>query len=190
MSKGAKVVMGILFVLVLLSLSLNGLLLWQWWSFQQQARSLLNQVEPVLQESLTQAISDLDSLEQTTIQFDIQVEQEFPVEVEIPFNQTLTVPIQTTIPISDEIQTTIMLDPFQAGLSIPTDVTVPVNLEVPINLTIPVTVDRTIPISTTVPLAANVPIAIEVNQTELAPYLARLRTGLESLRQALSGLER
>jgi hypothetical protein len=117
------------------------------------------------------------------------VQQEFPVQVEVPFNESLEVPIQATIPISQEIQTTILLDPFQAGLNIPTDVTVPVNLDVPIDLSIPVSIDRTIPISTSVPLDLNVPIAIQISDTELAPYLERLRAGLGSLEERLSALE-
>ena len=186
MSKGAKITITVLFVLVLLSLGLNGLLIWQWWTFQQQAQATMQKIEPMIRGGLSQTIDDLESFEQSTLEFDIQIQQEFPVQVEIPFQETLEVPIQTTIPISQEIQTTIMIDPFQTGFTIPTDVSVPVDLEVPIDMNIPVSIDRTIPISTTVPLDLNVPIAIEVSETELAPYLERLRTGLASFEEALS----
>jgi hypothetical protein len=144
---------------------------------------------PIAQETITQAITDVESFEQSTVEFDIQVKQEFPVQVKIPFQETLEVPIQTTIPISEEIQTTILIDPFQTGFTIPTDVTVPVDLEVPIDLNIPVTVDRTIPISTTIPVDLNVPIAVKISETELAPYIERLRVGLVSLKQTLSNLK-
>ncbi len=189
MSRSAKVIIFILFILVLLSLALNGLLLWQWWSFQQQVKAAIRDFEPIVGEALSQAITDLETFENSTIEFNVQVQQEFPVQVEIPFQETLDVPIQTTIPISQEIQTTILIDPLQTGLSIPTDVTVPVDLEVPINLTIPVSVDRTVPISTTVPIDFNVPLSIKISETELAPYIGRLRTGLISLNQTLSNLE-
>jgi hypothetical protein len=189
MSKGTKTAIIFLFILVLLSLGLNGWLLWQWWSFQQQAQEVIADVESIAQEAVSQAITDLESFENSTLEFDIQVQQEFPIQVEIPFNQTMEVPIQTTIPISQEIQTTILLDPFQAGLNIPTDITVPVDLEVPIDLNIPVSVDRTIPISTTIPLDLNVPLAIKISETELAPYLEKLRTGLVSLEEGFSNLK-
>ena len=186
MSKGAKISIILLFILVLLSLMLNGFLIWQWWTFQQQTQQTLQKYQPIIMDGVSQAIDNLAAFEQSTIEFDIQVQQEFPVQVEIPFQETLEVPIQTTMPISQEIRTTIMIDPFQTGLSIPTDVSVPVNLEVPIDMNIPISIDRTIPISTTVPLDKDVPIAIEVSQTELAPYLERLRTGLISIEEALS----
>lgn len=186
MTRGAKISIVILFILVLLSLGLNGYLIWQWLTFQQQTQQTVQAYQTMASEGLAQAITDLESFEQATIQFEIEVQQEFPVQVEIPFQETIDVPIQTTIPINQEIQTTIMLDPFQAGLAIPTDITVPVEMEFPIDLTIPVSVDRTIPISTSVPLDLSVPIAIEIGETELAPYLERLRLSLESFEQSLS----
>lgn len=189
MTRGAKISIVVLFILVLLSLGLNGYLIWQWLTFQQQTQQTVQTYQMLASEGLAQAIADLESFEQATIQFEIEVQQEFPVQVEIPFQETIEVPIQTTIPINQEIQTTIMLDPFQAGLAIPTDITVPVDMEFPIDLTIPVSVDRTIPISTSVPLDLSVPIAIEIGETELAPYLERLRLSLESFEQSLSSQE-
>ena len=189
MSKGTKTAVIILSILVVLSLALNGYLLWQWWRFQQRLEETAQAVAPQIRQAITQAVTDLEAFENSTLEFEIQVQQEFPVEVEIPFNETIDVPIQTTLPISQAIETTIMIDPFQTGLSIPTDVRVPVNLEVPIDLNIPVSVDRTIPIATDIPLDLNVPISIAINETELAPYLERLRTGLEAFEDSLSLLE-
>jgi len=189
MTTGAKISIVILFILVLLSLGLNGYLIWQWQTFQQQTQHTVQEYQQMASEGLAQAVTDLESFEQSTIEFEIEVQQEFPIQVEIPFKETLEVPIQTTIPISQQIETTIMLDPFQAGLAIPTDIAVPVNLEFPIDLTIPVSIDRTIPISTAVPLDISVPIAIEISETELAPYLERLRLSLDSFEQSLSTQE-
>jgi hypothetical protein len=189
MSRGTKTIITILSILVLLSLALNGYLLWQWWSFQQQTRAALTEIETTVSEVITQAMIDLEAFENSTLDFEFQVRQDLPVEVEIPFNESINVPIQTTIPISQEIETTIMIDPFQAGLEIPTDIVVPVDMEVPLDLNIPVAIERPIPISTTVSLDIDVPIAIEVSDTDLAPYLERLRLGLGSLEDKLSTLE-
>lgn len=189
MSRSAKIVIVILFILVLLSLGLNGLLMWQWWSFRQQVKATMQEFQPVIHEALGQAIAELETFEQSSLEFEIQIQQDFPVQVEIPFNETVEVPIQTTIPIKQEIQTTVVIDPLQTGLEIPTDVTVPVDLEVPIDLNIPVSIERTIPISTTIPLDLNVPLSIDVGQTDLAPYIERLRSALISFDQTLSDLE-
>jgi hypothetical protein len=189
MTKGTKTTIIILFVLVLLSLGLNGYLIWQWRTFQQQSQATIKQYQQMVSEGLAQTITDLESFEQSTIEFEIEVAQEFPVQVEIPFQESLEVPIQTTVPISQEIRTTIMLDPLQTGFVIPTDVTVPVNLDVPIDLTVPVSIDRAIPISTSVPLDMKVPIAISISETELAPYLERLRITLGDFDRSLTSEE-
>jgi len=189
MSKSAKFFMSLLFVLVLLSLTLNGLLLWQWWTFQQQAVQTIQEFNPVINQGLSQAIADMQEFEQSTVEFNIQISQNIPIDTEIPFNETLDVPINTTIPIEQQIATTIMIDPLQSGLEIPVDINVPVNMEIPVNMNIPITVDRTIPISTEVPLDMTVPISIKISETELAPYLERLRLSLESFEQSLAGQE-
>jgi hypothetical protein len=177
-SKTAKVILVILFILICVSLGLNGFLLWKLYTFEQQARTTARKVGPALQESLAQAIADLEALQASTIEFDVQVNEEFPVQAEIPIKETLEVPIQLEIPISQEIKTTVLLDPLQTGAGIPVDVTVPVDMEVPIDVSIPVSIDRTIPISTTVPLDLDVPISIAINDTELAGYIERLRSSL------------
>jgi hypothetical protein len=192
-SKTSKVLFVILFILVLVSLGLNGFLLWQLQQARQQAQGVVRTVGPQIQEVLEQTIADLETFQESTIAFDVQVNENFPVEVDIPFKETIEVPIQLTVPIQEEINTTILIDPLKTGQGIPVDVTVPVDLEIPIDTTIPVSIDRTIPISTSVPLDLDVPIAIELGDTELADYIERLRDSLASfgpaLEQALSEME-
>jgi hypothetical protein len=189
MSKRARFSMGLLFVLVLLSLTLNGLLLWQWWTFQQQTVQTIQKFTPIINDSLSQAITDMQEFEQSTVEFNIQVSQNIPIETEIPFNETLDIPINTTIPIEQQIATTVMIDPLQTGLEIPIDINVPLTMEVPVNMNIPITINRTIPISTSIPFDLTVPISIKISETELAPYLQRLRTALESMAQTLSNIQ-
>jgi hypothetical protein len=62
-------------------------------------------------------------------------------------------------------------------------------MEIPIDTTIPISIERTIPISTSLPLDFAVPLDIVISETELAPYLARLRTGLVALDQILAEVE-
>ena len=182
MSKSAKISLVLLFILVLLSLGLNGFLMWRLLQVQEQARRFV----PVARDAVSQAITELETLQTSTIRFNVAVKQDFPVKTEVPFNQTLDIPIQLTLPISQVIETTIMIDPLQSGLSIPVDVNVPVDLEVPIDLTVPVSIDQTVPISTTIPLDLEAPILIEVGETEIAGYLERLKAGLISFRQMLA----
>ena len=193
MSKTAKVILVILFILICVSLGLNGFLLWKLYTFEQQARATAQNVGPVVQETLDQAIADLETLQASTIEFDVQVNEEFPVQAEIPFKETLEVPIQLTIPISQEIKTTVLLDPLKTGVGIPVDVAVPVDMEVPIDTSVPISIDRTIPVSTTIPLDLDVPISIAIGDTELADYIERLRSSLVDfgafLEKALAGIK-
>jgi hypothetical protein len=189
MTRSAKIMITVLFVLVLLSLGLNGLLLWQWWSFQRRVEQTIQEVQPVLHEAISQAITDLEAFEQTPLEFDVKIDQEFPIETEISVNDSLEFPIQTTVPIKQDIETTVLLDPFQSGLEIPTDITVPVDIEVPLDLNVPVHIDESVPISTVIPVNLTVPLSIDVRETELGPYLQRLRQGLASFDQTLLDLE-
>jgi hypothetical protein len=159
------------------------MLLWQWWHFQDQMEELSLLVRPIIHEAITQSVADLERFEESTLQFDIAVEQELPIQTVIPFQETLAVPIKTTIPIEEEFSTTVTM------FGLPTDVTVPIDMEIPVDLEVPVTIDRMVPISTTIPLNMDVPIAIPVHETEIRPYLERLRTSLLFLEETLMEIE-
>ena len=193
MSKSAKFFLTLLFILVGLSLGLNIFLLWQLQRLEQQARNVTQNLGTMAKGSLDQAITDLEAFQEAKIDFNVRVNEDFPVQVDIPFKETLDVPIQLTIPISQEIKTTVLLDPLKTGQGIPVDVAMPVNIDVPIDTSIPISIDRTIPISTTVPLNLDVPITVNLGETDLSGYIGRLHDSLVSfnafLDQTLSGLE-
>jgi hypothetical protein len=181
MSRTLKVSVFVLFILVFLSLSLNMYLIWQLLRIQRQAREVI----PRVQETLSQAATDVETFRKSKIELEIEIDQEFPVNVEIPIKETIEVPIQVTIPIKEEFDTTVVMDPFKSGLEVPVDVTVPVDVEVPIDVVVPVTIDRTIPISTMIPLNTNFPITIDINKTNLAGSIEQLRVALISFNQFL-----
>jgi hypothetical protein len=186
MSKTAKATLVLLFILVLLSLGLNGFLLWQWLNFQQQVVGLAQ----TTRDMLSQTIVELDTFQDSTIQFELGVNQSIPIQAEIPFSQTLQVPIQTTIPITQNINTTVTVDIPELGVSLPLDVTVPLDMQLPVDLTVPISIDQTVPISTTVPVSLNAPISIKISETELAGYVEQLRAALVSIEKALSDVAR
>ncbi len=184
MSTAGKAALVLLFVLVILSLSLNGILLWQWFSFQQQVQSLVRPSRAMLQ----QAIADLGTFQEATIQFNIPVNENIPIQAEVPFREALEVPIHTTIPIKQEVSTTVLVDIPEIGATVPIDITIPVDMEVPVDLSVPVSIDRTVPISTTVSLDLSVPISVKVSETGLAELVGQLRQSLVSLDQAMAGI--
>ncbi len=180
MPKSAKVSIFVLFVLVVLSLTLNGLIIWQLLMARQQVQRSAREIGTIIQESLDRTIADLENVEDTSIEFNVAVNQDFPIDTEIAFEETIEVPIQMTVPISQTIDTVIFIE-LVGGVEVPVDIAVPVNVEIPIDNTIRVPFARSIPISTTIPLSTEVPINIDVGESQVAGQIVRLRQDLTSL---------
>jgi len=161
----------LLIPLVILSLLLNWLILWQW----QNARL-------ALQEALDAAIEGVSDLRQERIELELAIDQEIPLQADILLSQPLEVPISTTIPISTTFDTAVNLT--LQGVVVPVEVAIPVNLQVPLKTQVPVDAGL-FPISTTVALHTRLPIVIEIGDTPLADYLLRLQQELILLRAGL-----
>jgi hypothetical protein len=185
MAKNIKITFIILFVLVFLSLALNLYLIYTFLNLRRQALQVAREVRPVVQESLALADAELEAFQQSTMDFNIKIDEELPVQVAIPISETLEIPLQMNFPISETIETTVMIDPFEAGLEIPVDIAVPVDLEIPINMVVPVPISRTIPLSTSVPVNLDLPITINVSETPLVEYIEDVRTALVAFNQWL-----
>jgi outer membrane murein-binding lipoprotein Lpp len=147
----------------------------------------LGQLGPAIDSALGDAVSGIDEFANSTITFDVSINQTVPIDTEIVLDRTLQVPINTTVPIDEQFDTTITVNgPF--GIDIPLNITVPIKLDLPIDLTVAIPVNETIPINTEVPVDLDVPISIDISQTELATLAESLSQGLESFRQMAAGL--
>lgn len=156
----------------------------------EQAEGLLEALDdagPRLGTALDEAIAGLAAFEDSTISFPVDVDERVPVATSFPFRRTIDIPIDTSIPINEVIDTTIRIQ-GPLGVEIPIDVEVPVDLDVPVNLSVPFTVDETVDIETTIRVDLAFPVSISVADTELATFAARLRTGLEALRELATGI--
>jgi len=182
MSNQTKGFLTFLTVMVVASLALNIVLIWQWLSFQRQVREMAQMADL----AMTQAVADLNELRQTTINITIPVNQKIPIKTEVPFKDTIKVPIHTTIPIDDKIQTQIFIKMPDFGVDVPIDVSIPVKLDVPVNMEVSVPIDRKIAIDTTIDLALDVPIALNIGETEFAGYIDRLRLTLMSFSETIA----
>ncbi len=180
-----KVLIIVLFGLVFLSLGLNWYLISQLLQVQRQAEEAMQEFKPVAQDALSRADEELAAFQNTTLEFDIAIDQELPINVKIPFAETLEIPIDVVIPVKKQVRTTILIDPLQSGFEIPVDIVVPVNEEIPINMVLPIEIERTIPISIQVPIKLNVPIAVNVGDTDLVEYIEQLREGIARLNESL-----
>jgi len=151
--------------------------------FQEQ----LVELEPQVTAGIEEAISGLRSFGQSSLSFEVNIDEVIPIDTEVVIKRAVEVPIKTSIPINETIETTIEID-TRLGFNVPVDVSVPVDLDVPIDLVVEVPIDETVPISEEFVVQLDVPIEIDVSETELANLTDSLAAGLESLRDVLAGL--
>ena len=151
--------------------------------FQEQ----LVELEPTVSAGIDDAIAGLETFSSSTLEFDVAIDQNLPINTEIVIDRTFTVPIKTSIPINESFDTTIEVEgPF--GLTVPVDVTVPVDIDVPVDLEFELPVNETIPVEANVPVQLDVPIRVDIAETELAELADSLAAGLTSFRDVFSGL--
>ncbi len=151
--------------------------------FQEQLVAL----EPQVSAGVEEAITGLRSFGDSTLSFDVTIDEMIPIDTEVVIARTVQVPIKTSIPIRETIETTIEVD-TRLGFTVPIDVTVPVDIDVPIDLVVDIPIDETVPISEEFAVQLDVPIEIDVSETELANLTDSLAAGLESLQDVLNGL--
>lgn len=153
----------------------------------QTFRDELTSLGPQITDDLDVAIDGLATFEDSTLEFDVQIDETVAIDAEILIDQEFTVPIDTTIPISETIETTISI---QTPLGdVPVDVTVPVNLDVPVVLDLTFAVEEAVPISTDVPVQFDLPIEVAIADTGLADLGTSLASGLASFRDLFANLE-
>lgn len=172
----------VLLVLVLVSLLLNGFLLWQWLVFRSEVRN----IQTSLVGALDQASIELEAFRSSTIEFQVSIQDEIPIRTTFPVEESFMLAIETTLPIQQEFDTTILVDaPF--GLTVPVDVTVPVDIEVPVDLDLPIRLQESFEVDTTVPVDLDVPVQVDVAGTELAAVVDRVAVSLQAIRRSIAG---
>jgi hypothetical protein len=181
MKKNYAVALILLTILTLLSLILNGVVIYG----LVRARQIALEAQQTALNTVTDARSIVTGVGDDTFSYTFKVQQEIPVNASIPFNDEITVPIRTTIPVS-----TVVIIPVNAGLLGTFDVDVPIRTVFPVDLNITFPVSQTIDVATTVPLDVAVPIEIPLAETPLVGYIEELDTGLARLENAILQIER
>lgn len=159
-----KVLVGIALIIALLSLALNGLLIYRLVAVQQKAT-----------ESVDRAIATLDKLGQEGFHYEYRFNQTIPFSGDIPFKQDLVFPFEGTIPIDTTIEV-----PIDAGL-VKTTIPVRVNTSVYVNTSVPVSIDETFHISTSIPVDLTIPIDIKPGDPAIQELIGQVREWLVEL---------
>ncbi len=148
----------------------------------------LAQLAPEVSRGLDEAVAGLNSFRSSTIEFEVPIDEDIVIESEIVLDRTLAVPIQTTFPIDQVVDTTITIaGPFDT--EIPLEVTVPIQLDLPVDLEIPLSINEVIPVSAEVPVSLTIPVAVDVAATELASLADALGSGLAAFSDLMAGFE-
>ncbi len=150
--------------------------------FQEQLVAL----EPQVSAGVEEAIRGLREFSDSTISFDVNIDEVIPIKTDVVIDRVVDVPIKTTIPINETFDTTITIDTPLGD--IPLDVTVPVDVDVPVDLIVEIPINESVEIDEEFPIQLDVPIAINVRETELAALTDSLAAGLEALQDVLTGL--
>jgi hypothetical protein len=171
----------LLATLILLSLALNGVVIFG----LMRARQIALHAQQAALNTVTDARSIVVGVGNDTFSYTLEVQQEIPVNTSVPFNEEITVPIRTSIPIS-----TVVIIPVNAGVLGTFDLDVPVRTIIPVDLSVSFPVSQTVDIATTVPLDIAVPIKVPLAETPLASYMEELDAGLARLEEAIVQIEK
>ena len=164
MRKGYLVALIVLALLTVLSLALNGVVIYALLRFARIGADTLGTARTLLAD-----VGD------ETFAYDFEINDEFPFRTTVPVNDEFTVPFNSTIPIN----TTVTV-PLNLGFTT-------YNLKVPINTVFPMDMEFTVPVSmtmdvdVTVPIEMVVPVEIPVGETPLVGYIEQADAELEEL---------
>jgi len=166
-------VTGAIGVVALLSLVLNLVLLSGWLGF----RSDVDRLSPTVEAALIDSVADIAALRESTLTFEVDINESVPISATIPLDRTFQVPIVTSFPITETFLVDVVV-PGPFGIEIPFQAAVPVDMDVPIDVVVPVQISDDIPVDLDLPVELRLPVQVDVEGTDLAPLLATLETRL------------
>jgi len=168
MKRGYLAALGVLAVLTLLSLTLNGVIVFSLLQLRQTAHRAVNDTQALV----AQLVDD-------TFSYTIAIDQEIPVSTGIPLNEILEVPINAVVPVSTTVVVPVNLGFRTYELAVPIEAVFPIDMEVS------VPVSQTVDVTTVVPLQVDVPVEIVISETPLDGYLKDVDAALEKIEERL-----
>jgi len=168
MKKVYSVGLVVLIVLTLMSLALNGVVLYAIVEVRQTALDIVTDARVLVRQ-----------FADDTFTYTVEVDQEFPISTEFPFSQTMSVPVNTVVPVNTQV-----VIPVDLGFTT-YRLTVPINTVFPIDMEFTVPISQVVDITTVVPVSIAVPVEIAVPETPLADHLKELDAILKQTEEDL-----
>jgi len=179
MNKLYAIALVLLAMLTLVSLALNGVVIY---GLLQAQRIALDAQQAALQ-TVSDARDIVSGIGDDTFSYTLEVKQQVPIAASVPFNEVVTIPINTVVP----IDTTVVV-PVDLGFTT-YDLELPIQTIIPVDLEFDVPINKTVDIATTVLLDVDVPIEIPLAETPLLGYIQEMDAGLARLEDSLDQLE-
>ncbi|MFP4394095.1 MAG: zinc ribbon domain-containing protein [Anaerolineales bacterium] len=155
----------LLWFLVILSLALNGVLIYTLFEVHQ---SVLNTIAS-LQNTVVQWRDE-------SIIIPVKVDQQIPFQATVPISETLTVPLNFDYPLSTVVNTSVRIP-----LVGEQDIAFPIDTVIPVQYTLETPIQVSVPISMTYHLQTEIPVSVEIPQA----WLDQITQILEETESAL-----
>lgn len=133
-------------VLVIVSLLLNGLLIYTLLNFQQELLS-----------ALAAARNGIVMIEEQPLAFSVTVDEMVPIRATVPIEQTFVMPLQLDYPLDTVVNTHIDIPILGKQ-----ELAIPVQTVIPISYTLEIPIQTEVPISLTYHLQQEIPVEVSV----------------------------
>jgi hypothetical protein len=153
----------------IVSLSLNGLLIYRFMGVQRTAI-----------DGVDAALGALDNLTEKGFEYEYRFNKTIPFSGDIPIKQDLVFPFKGNIPINTTVRV-----PIDAGVLGTFTIDVPINTVFPVDLEVPISVDQTIHVETEIPLDLTIPIELQPGDPLIQELLGPIQEWLLQLRDSL-----
>lgn len=153
-------------ILVIISLGLNGVLIFALFKARDTALDTL--------ASVRNSVAVMGAEPLTTV---VNVDQDIPFDTVIPIKQTVTIPLDITYPLSTVINTYVNVPVLGRQ-----DIAVPIDTLIPLKYDLTVPIDMDFPISLTYRLQVDVPVSFEIPAEIRAPIDTVLQQAESALR--------
>jgi len=158
MKKGYLIALVILLVLTLLSLGLNGVVIYGALQAQQTALETVRDTRAVVK-----------GIGNDSFSYTFRLRDEIPFQTAFPVNEEFTVPVHTTIPVNTTVVVPINLGFASYKLKVPINTVFPVDMEFTVPISMEMDVDVTVPVDMEVPVdipLADMPLIDHLNQLD------------------------
>ena len=163
----------LLWILLVLSLALNGLALFGLGAMYRSLQDAQVQVR----EMVSTLRTELQTLGGHPLELQIAIDQEIPISDTVKISETFIVPLNTVFPFSTQVNTS-----FNIPLLGRQEISIPVSGSVPVNTTFEIPVQEDFPISMTYRLVLDLPVAVTFPPELLEPLDEMLQQAEDGLR--------